>query len=75
MREKLCTTSGLKARTARESAKVLSTVSRLDSELSPGQGKNASLGHSEPGRATSPTVWPATRSRRTSTSTMRSIPP
>ena len=56
MREKLCTTSGLKDFTARDSASVLRTVSRRDSELSPGQGKNASFGHSEPGRATSPTV-------------------
>ncbi len=59
----------------RQGRSVLATVSRRDSELKPGQGKKASLGHSEPGRATSPTVWPAARSRRTSTSTMRSIPP
>ena len=75
MREKLCTTSGLKLRTARDRASVLRTVSDRERELSPGQGKNASLGHSEPGRATSPTVCPAARSRRTSTSTMRSMPP
>ena len=49
MREKLWTTSGRKPAPPAARASVLSTVSRRDSELSPGQGKNASVGHVEPG--------------------------